>query len=310
MTRSCIRVCQYQSKERPNYHCPEPALPGKDYCIFHEREKDAAEFKRRVTEKFQNKDYDFTGYYFPQSTSFGGVTFERDAYFGEATFEGNANFEGATLKGNAYFRRATFKRDAYFGEVTFKGNAYFGEATFKGNADFYSMECRREVDFEDAKFKRPKDKEIAYRLSKTSYQRAGDYEKAGDCYYKEMVARRQGLKWRSKSFFRKLLDWVFWSTCGYGERPFWVFYWALGIICLCALLYCFIGHIEATSAGYSFGIGDAVYFSGITFVTLGFGGPWYPSPEHWIKFLVMAEAFSGAFFMALFVMTFGRRMMR
>ncbi|MFC1910797.1 ion channel [Chloroflexota bacterium] len=57
-------------------------------------------------------------------------------------------------------------------------------------------------------------------------------------------------------------------------------------------------------------MGDSFYFSAFTFVTFGFGGPWYPSPGHWIKYVVMSEGLFGAFFIALFVMTFGHRMMR
>lgn len=148
-------------------------------------------------------------------------------------------------------------------------------------------------------------------MSKISYQRKGRYDDAGDCYYIERVAKWQCLKWWSRSFFRKLLELIFLrATCGYSERPYFVVSWVFGIIIICAFLYYKVGHIESIAQNGLFRLGDAVYFSLVTFFTLGFGGPWYPSPEHWIKYLVASEGFAGAFLMALFVMTFGRRMMR
>lgn len=319
------RHCQYESKLRPDYRCQQPALPGGKYCIFHEKEKDAVLFQRRIKEKIKNGDYDFTGFYFPEFTSFARVTFEETALFVEATFEGkgraffleaifqgHADFEEATFKGIADFYGATFKFDAVFRGATFKGSADFKGVTFEAGAYFEWADFRRVADFRKAAFKYPEFKEIACRLSKISYQKEGQYDKAGDSYYEERVARWQDLKWRSfKSFPKKLAELIFLRlTCGYGERPHYVFGWAFGIITLFAILYCQIGHIVSNSSNHIFGIGDAFYFSVTTFVTLGFGGPWYPSPDHWIKYLVMSEAFSGAFFIALFVMTFGRRMMR
>lgn len=125
------------------------------------------------------------------------------------------------------------------------------------------------------------------------------------------MARWQRLKWKSRSFLKKLGERILlWSTCGYGEKPERVFIWAAGIITLSALIYFINGNIISVDNNDVFGLSDSFYLSVVTFVTLGFGGPWYPDPESWIKYVVMAEGFIGAFFIALFVMTFGRRMMR
>lgn len=442
-------------------------MPGKECCIFHEREKDAGLFEARIRAKLDSGDYDFTGFYFPERITFGNATFQHAGNFFEATFAGDADFAKATFnrgasftwalfqasadfsmttfvkeadfrgarfykdadfllatfKSNAYFERVVFNGITYFicadfngrgiftettfveiadlHEATFKGDLFFEKATLKGPADFHEaiFECnaffqeaafegvtnfqganfkrvglferanfegeadfrgatfkrdgrfsaatfkgvvsfsdatfekqasfrkakfssrvaslpladfRSEVDFQEAEFKHPAEKAAAFRLSKISYQREGQYDKAGDCYYVERVAQWQSVKWSLRSFFAKFVELIFlrW-TCGYGERPRSVFGWVFGIVGLFTLLfYLQKDQILSTPSGYVFEFWNALYFSGTIFLTMGVGGPWYPAPDHWIKFLVLIEGFLGAFFLALFVMTFGRRMMR
>lgn len=242
---------------------------------------------------------------------FNEATFKSYSYFEEASFKEYAHFEEASFKWGADFGKAIFEADVYFSGATFEGHNNFQKATFRKDVHF-EMASFRVVEFGNATFRRSGDKEIAYRLSKISYQKEGVYDKAGDCYYGERAARWESLAWWPPiSLLAKLSELVFLRlTCGYGERPYFVIGWAFGIIGLFAGLYYQIGHIVSISPDHIFGIGDAFYFSVITFVTLGFGGPWYPSPDHWIKYFVMSEASLGAFFVALFVMTFGRRMMR
>ena len=56
-----------------------------------------------------------------------------------------------------------------------------------------------------------------------------------------------------------------------------------------------------------FSVVDAVYFSAVTFTTLGYGDF---RPESWARAVAMAEAMLGAFFMAVLVFAFGRQMQR
>ena len=51
---------------------------------------------------------------------------------------------------------------------------------------------------------------------------------------------------------------------------------------------------------------DCLYFSAITFTTLGYGD--FRPLEGWGRILAGSEAFIGAFMMALFVYTFARKM--
>ena len=55
---------------------------------------------------------------------------------------------------------------------------------------------------------------------------------------------------------------------------------------------------------------DSLYFSVVTFTTLGFGDI-RPDPGiWWVKAVAMGEALCGAILMALFVLVLGRKMMR
>ncbi|MFC1910796.1 pentapeptide repeat-containing protein [Chloroflexota bacterium] len=189
-------MCEWKSKLIPKYQYPEPSLPNseKGYCVFHEQEKNVKEFNRKIKEKLDNNDYNFSGYWFPEGSS--------------------------------------------FDKLTFSGDASFGEATFLGYADFSETTFESVVNFTTVKFMNPFSKEIAYRLSKTLYQKDGQYDMAGNCYYEERIARWQQLKWLSRSFLRKLLEFTLLrSTCDYGEKPYRVFCWVAGIITLCAIIY-------------------------------------------------------------------------
>ena len=362
-------MCNWKSKVDEYYKCPEPALPDseKGYCIFHAEQKDNTEYSKRIQEKLKNKDYNFTGYYFPRFTNFREITLEADVSFTEAffnqdvvflgtTFEGDASFVGATFLGRAEFQNTMFSRDTVFSHATFKGGcyfiaatfsryadfsnatfnetadfryvnfqtdtyfnratfyeiAYFRKVTFNGNANFHNTIYERSLDFTNTRFKYLEDKELIYRIAKMGYEKDGQYDKAAECLYEEKIARWQQLKWKSRSFSKKLLERIFmWSTCGYGERPLRVVIWAFGIITICTILYnLYAGNICSVDRYDVFGFGDAIYMSGVTFVTLGFGGPWYPDPECWIKYIVMMEGGIGGFSMALFVTIFGRIMLR
>ena len=107
---------------------------------------------------------------------------------------------------------------------------------------------------------------------------------------------------------RLLVDW----TCGYGEQWWKVIPAALVVIGIFSLFYLSSGAIifsQGNEAMRLRGPLDALYFSVVTFTTLGYGD-WHPDPNHWIRYVAMTEAFTGAFMMALFVLCFARKWMR
>jgi hypothetical protein len=93
---------------------------------------------------------------------------------------------------------------------------------------------------------------------------------------------------------------------GYGEKPGRVIVSAILVILLFASLFMIFG---ITNVGIEFNTSnnflDCMYFSTITFTTLGYGD--FRPLEGLGRILAGSEAFIGAFMMALFVYTFARR---
>jgi hypothetical protein len=155
--------------------------------------------------------------------------------------------------------------------------------------------------------------------------RHGNYSQAGEFHYREMEMKRKRykvrqLRWWSQNVLRLL--------CGYGERPKRVIAMSLIIILSGAIAFFFCGVTYANdhhtiSAGeheinYSLEsisltmatASDFVYctyLSVVTFTTLGYGDI---CPSGYGRIFASLEAFAGAFFMALFVLVFGRKMIR
>lgn len=114
-------------------------------------------------------------------------------------------------------------------------------------------------------------------------------------------------------FASKLID----LFCGYGERPLNVIIFSLGLICLFAVTYFFIGvtsaagvigfdrsqDLQANIAGFF----NSLYFSVVTFTTLGYGDI---APVGASRFFAALEALMGSFTLALFVVVFVKKMTR
>jgi hypothetical protein len=169
-----------------------------------------------------------------------------------------------------------------------------------------------------------------YRALKQWHADAGMYDIAGEFHYREMEARRK-LAWKLRhtgaivSDFleevhyvevapRRELAWkegrpqyalsmyLLRFLYGYGERPVRVIGWAAAIILGLALVHWAFG----TVAG---GFLEALYYSAVSFTALGYG--WAAEPQGWAgKFLGVGEALMGVFMMALFLVTFTRKMTR
>ena len=139
------------------------------------------------------------------------------------------------------------------------------------------------------------------------------------------------LKWIKKGDFKKLVISGFSNLIyGYGEKPWNVIRAAAVIIIFFALLFSIIGignpeiiELKGTAIHQTSGnivdlaskgllknnvirnFPDSLYFSLITFTTLGYGD--FRPLEGIGRILAGSEAFIGAFMMALFVYTFARR---
>ena len=227
---------------------------------------------------------------------------------------------GSDMRG-AIFLNAKFNRDTDFINVNW-GSKYFAPRWLEKVAQRTYLEL------------------------KNWHRDAGMYDIAGEFYYREMAAKRnslwlgeeliiwltwsveEGFIFSNKSrieylrehlhpfkpkellrvlFPRKPFHWA-WSTffnliCGYGERPLRVVVSAGVVVFSLALIYFAIGTLAPNT------FLNNLYYSAASFTTLGYGS-WAPEPTGWIKGLGVFEAFIGVFMMALFLITFVRKMTR
>lgn len=134
----------------------------------------------------------------------------------------------------------------------------------------------------------------AYKTFKKIYQSQGDDDIAKTYFIRENEFIRKGLKgW---NYFTKSLSYYYWE---YGRKPHRIIYISLGAIFLFGLIYWFNGNlVSANTANKSFNFGDSLYFSTITFTTLGYGDF---SPVSWLKILSAIEAFLGVINMGFLI---------
>jgi uncharacterized protein YjbI with pentapeptide repeats len=172
-----------------------------------------------------------------------------------------------------------------------------------------------------------------------AYKKEKDMERLSQSfpYYKATLKNENKkesfpiIKWIQKGNFKKWITSAFSNMIyGYGEKPWNVIKTAVAIILIFALSFSFIGlgnpeiielkgtaiHqnsgkvVDLTSKGFLKNnlirnFPDSLYFSLITFTTLGYGD--FRPLEGIGRILAGSEAFIGAIMMALFVYTFARR---
>nr|WP_298174077.1 ion channel [uncultured Pseudomonas sp.] len=156
--------------------------------------------------------------------------------------------------------------------------------------------------------------EETYRNLRLHLEKAGLFDQAGIFFHREMVTRRLQLPRYSG---RRLLSWVVDLFSGYGEKPLNVVLFSIVLIIICGLLYFLVG---VQFAGQTLGLAlergwlanlddltDCLYFSVVTFTTLGYGDI---TPQGLARPIAAFEAFTGSFTMALFVVVFVKKMTR
>ena len=216
----------------------------------------------------------------------------------------NANLQKADLSGANL-------RDSEFNNGTILENINLFQAKLENSTLRFAInnlcvineqekKCINEIDGE---YRQAKE---CYRNLKNYCRQEGLYDESGKFYYREKLIEKK-LHKKNKRWGKWISSNLYHYLAGYGEHPLWVLWWWFVTIL-------FFGSIYWTG-GISRGV-EAVqwyenyYFSVVTFTTLGFGDI-QPQAGMWhIQLCAMIEALLGAILMALFILTFGRKMMR
>jgi len=286
---------------------------------------------RLIKEHGGSEELDLSGKYFEDGIDLSRVNLPqiilKHALFGDVNFEG-ANLWAAHLEG-ALLYHANLK-EAYLPHANLNGT-YLARAKLQGAQLWLShlegtnlMDAHLEgasltgakldntnledVDWGNYILWEENNSEFdwaagTYRRLKMWYTEHGMYDIAGEFFFREMTAKRKALKWLPNPFPRacsKFLSILY----GYGEKWHRVIISAAVVVLGLAVIYFFLG---AFSPGTFPG---CLYYSVASFTALGYGSWVYPEPASWAKGLGAAEAFVGVFMMALFLITFARKMTR
>lgn len=312
--------------------CGEPSEGSSELCFFHDPKilKNTREACDRIIEAIKNKKRLDGAHLEGADLSHADLTGARlvKAHLEKTAFV-RSNLEGAHLYGaclrganlfNANLRRANLKEtdleDADVLEIKIDEAKILGIHWGKGGRVANEREGRKfEGAGDSAKAKEKfREAEEVYRNIRVHLMAAGIFDEAADFFYREMVVRRKQTPFFSIArLSSKIID----LLCGYGEKTFRV-------------IGCSAAFVLANSAAYfKFGIryGENIlaydpaqlltqnlreywlclYFSVVTLTTLGYGDI---APVGFSRAFAMNEAFWGAFMMALFVLVFGRKMIR
>ena len=240
----------------------------------------------------------------------------------------NCDFVGADLTHanatKAYFKNSSLTysdlRHAYLVEAYFRDVDFMGTLLHNGNfwnADLLGAKHLKKKNFQDPDDRKKSPATCAletnalvaaesYRLLKHYFHRNGLYEDAGWAAYRELtMERKYFFKTRNPrylpSFLMNLLS-------GYTEMPHRVILSSVGMIFLFSIAYYALGApIFLTEGSHrTMGFWDSLYFSFITFTTVGYGDM-VPRPDIWFRAAACLEAFSGPFMAGLYIFSLTRR---
>ncbi|WP_461866043.1 potassium channel family protein [Thermococcus sp.] len=282
------------------------------------------------------------GTIFSKLVSFDSALFKQRVYFTRCVF-GNANFENSTFEDSVRFESVEFLNAAVFKGSLFKRIVYFEKTDFNGYLSFSNSIFQRGIQITKEHFKLPEAEAEARRIQRLSYEKEGKRDDADRMFVLERRAYRKVLRHcakekysNAKTLYQKfeaimfliytyistaieivLADWISLYGTSWGRiilNSFWVItvnailYQALSRFSHTMILRVPIGTIytNSTSGGIS-GLLNALYYSLVTFTTLGYGDMY---PTGWLKALSAIEALTGAVFMALIVAVMARKWMR
>jgi len=146
-----------------------------------------------------------------------------------------------------------------------------------------------------------------YRRAIDAYVRCGMADEARSVSYYVLylqMARGRELKqpWR-----RRIELWLYWAVAGFGYRPLRVVGLGVAIVLCFGFLFWALNGVATAGTGQPAGLWESIYFSGITFATVGYGD-FLPQPH--IRALALLEGALGALNMGFFVAVLANRLRR
>lgn len=144
-----------------------------------------------------------------------------------------------------------------------------------------------------------------YRRAVAAYDQSGLFAEARRLAYRQMWIKLRRAKELNLPLGQRIELFVYWAIAGFGYRPLRVVAMALVIVFLYGLVYWATDGVVKSDFQGHISLWKAIYFSGITFATVGYGD-FVPAPH--VRLLALTEGFVGAFTMGLFVAVLANRL--
>ena len=155
-----------------------------------------------------------------------------------------------------------------------------------------------------SKNERDKEKIIElYRMARKQYEMSGESAACARVYILE-----NDTKLKESHFLKNVSLKVYKTLSNYGESPGRVALWAAAIILLCAALYTFTGISSSISEHPVHSFWVSLYYSVVTFTTLGYGD--FSPPSTIARIVSASEAVAGLLLTSLFMVTVVRKYSR
>lgn len=146
---------------------------------------------------------------------------------------------------------------------------------------------------------------IEYKQIKEMYKNSSFHNQADFYHYKEMIAKRKTISLANPN---RWLNYFFGDLiCKYGTSYVRVFFWSLVTIFLFSTLFLQQNGLAINGKAVAASFGDSLYFSIVTFTTLGYGDFHALGA---MRFMAGAESFIGVILMSLFTVIVARKIIR
>lgn len=158
--------------------------------------------------------------------------------------------------------------------------------------------------------KPPSDLERAirmYRRAIDAYHRCGMTDEARSVSYYVLCLQMARGRQLNLPRWRRVELRLYWAVAGFGHRPMRVVGLGAAIVTLFGLVYWTLGGVVTAGGSGPAGLWESIYFSGITFATVGYGD-FLPAPH--IRALALLEGAIGALTMGFFVAVLANRLRR
>jgi hypothetical protein len=146
-----------------------------------------------------------------------------------------------------------------------------------------------------------------YRRAASAYERCGLMDEARELTYYQLRLQTARGREMNLPFWRRAELWLYWAVAGYGLRPLRVVGTAGSIVLLFGILYWSLGGVIDAGTKAPAGLWECLYFSGITFATVGYGD-FVPAPS--LRPLALLEGALGPLTMGFFVVVLANRLRR